>query len=33
MVHAEPQRCPVGVFVMFKDPAGVIPELLQFDAA
>lgn len=31
LVHAEPQRCPVGVFVMFRDPAGVMYELLQFD--
>lgn len=27
------QTCPVGVFVMFKDKAGVLYELLQFGAA
>lgn len=32
LLHAEPQRCPVGVFVMFTDRAGVTYELLQFDA-
>ncbi len=32
LLHAEPQRCPVGVFVMFRDRAGVLHELLQFDA-
>jgi predicted enzyme related to lactoylglutathione lyase len=31
LLHAEPQRCPVGVFVMFRDPAGVVHDLLQFD--
>ncbi len=33
LVHAMPQRCPVGVFVKFRDPAGVLHDLLQFDAA
>lgn len=33
LVHAEPQRCPVGLFVMFRDRAGVLCDLLQFDAA
>lgn len=33
LVHSEPQRCPVGVFVKFRDPAGVLHDLLQFDAA
>lgn len=33
LVHAEPQRCPVGVYVNFRDPAGVLHGLLQFDAA
>lgn len=33
LLHAEPQRCPVGLFVMFRDPAGVLQSLLQFDAA
>ena len=33
LVHPEPQRCPVGVFVMFRDRAGVLHDLLQFDAA
>lgn len=32
LVHDQPQRCPVGVFVMFKDRAGVLYDLLQFDA-
>lgn len=25
-----PQPCPVGVYVSFKDPSGVVHELLQF---
>lgn len=33
LVHTEPQRCPVGVYVNFRDPAGVLHGLLQFDAA
>jgi len=33
LVHTEPRKCPVGVFVMFKDRAGVLHNLLQFDAA
>ncbi|MDP2820396.1 MAG: VOC family protein [Polaromonas sp.] len=33
LVHAEPQRCPVDVFVMFRDRAGVLYNLLQFDTA
>ncbi len=33
LVHTEPQRCPVGVFVMFRDREGVLHDLLQFDAA
>jgi predicted enzyme related to lactoylglutathione lyase len=32
LVHTEPQRCPVGVFVLFKDRAAVLHGLLQFDA-
>jgi len=32
LLQAEPQRCPVGVVVPFKDKAGVLYELLQFDA-
>ena len=31
LLHSEPQRCPVGVFVPFQDRAGVQYELLQFD--
>lgn len=33
LVHTEPQRCPVGVFVMFRDRAGVLHDLLQFEPA
>lgn len=33
LVHASPQTCPVGIFVMFKDKAGVWYELLQFRVA
>lgn len=33
LVHAQPQRCPVGDFVLFRDRAGVMFELLQFDKA
>jgi hypothetical protein len=32
LLHPEPQRCPVGVVVMFRDAAGVVHDLLQFDA-
>lgn len=32
LVDAEPQRCPVGVVVKFRDPSGVLHDLLQFDA-
>ena len=31
LLQPEPQRCPVGVAVPFKDRAGVLYELLQFD--
>jgi predicted enzyme related to lactoylglutathione lyase len=33
LLHSSPQRCPVGVFVNFKDKAGVLHSLLQFDNA
>jgi predicted enzyme related to lactoylglutathione lyase len=33
LVHAEPRRCPVGLVEMFKDKAGVLHDLLQFDPA
>jgi predicted enzyme related to lactoylglutathione lyase len=32
LVDAQPRRCPVGVVAMFKDRAGVLYQLLQFDA-
>jgi predicted enzyme related to lactoylglutathione lyase len=32
LVDTEPQRCPVGVVVKFRDPSGVLHDLLQFDA-
>lgn len=32
LVHTSPQRCPVGEFAMFRDRAGVLYDLLQFDA-
>ncbi len=32
LVDEEPQRCPVGVVVKFRDPSGVLHDLLQFDA-
>lgn len=31
LLHDVPQRCPVGVFVSFRDPAGAVQQLLQFD--
>lgn len=31
LLHAEPQRCPVGTFVSFRDPGGAVQQLLQFD--
>jgi predicted enzyme related to lactoylglutathione lyase len=31
LLHAQPQRCPVGVFVSFRDPGGAVQQLLQFD--
>ncbi len=31
IVDAEPRRCPVGLVVSFKDRAGVLHNLLQFD--
>jgi predicted enzyme related to lactoylglutathione lyase len=31
LLHRVPQPCPVGVFVGFRDKAGVAYELLQFD--
>ncbi|MDO9114047.1 MAG: VOC family protein [Polaromonas sp.] len=33
LLHSSPQKCPVGVFVRFKDTAGVLQELLQFENA
>jgi len=33
LLHSSPQKCPVGLFVRFKDKAGVMHELLQFDNA
>jgi hypothetical protein len=33
LMDAEPRRCPVGVVAMFKDRAGVLYQLLKFDAA
>jgi len=30
LLHDEPQSCPVGVYVSFKDRAGIIHEILQF---
>ena len=30
LMSEAPQPCPVGVFIGFKDPAGVVHELLQF---
>lgn len=33
LLDTEPRRCPVGVVAMFKDKAGVMHHLLQFDAA
>lgn len=30
LLNDKPQPCPVGVFIAFKDPAGVLHELLQF---
>lgn len=33
LLHEEPQLCPVGVYVAFKDPSGVLHELLQFTDA
>ena len=30
VLHDKPQPCPVGVYVAFKDPSGVLHELLQF---
>jgi predicted enzyme related to lactoylglutathione lyase len=33
LLHTVPQKCPVGVFVMFRDKAGVVYDLLQFEAA
>ena len=32
LFHSAPQKCPVGVFVTFRDKAGVLHELLQFEA-
>ncbi|RYF18390.1 MAG: VOC family protein [Comamonadaceae bacterium] len=32
LLHDGPQRCPVGVFVSFRDPGGAVQQLLQFDA-
>ncbi|HVE52255.1 MAG TPA: VOC family protein [Ramlibacter sp.] len=31
LLDGAPQRCPVGVYVVFEDPAGVQHSLLQFD--
>jgi predicted enzyme related to lactoylglutathione lyase len=31
LVDLEPQRCPVGFVVKFRDPSGVLHDLLQFD--
>jgi predicted enzyme related to lactoylglutathione lyase len=34
LLHNTPQPCPVGLYVQFTDPAGVLHELLEFgDAA
>lgn len=33
LLNEEPQPCPVGVYVAFKDPSGVLHELLQFKDA
>ena len=33
LLHDTPQPCPVGVFVAFRDVAGVLHELLQFGEA
>lgn len=32
LVDTKPQRCPVGFVVKFRDPFGVLHDLLQFDA-
>jgi lactoylglutathione lyase len=33
LLHDAPQPCPVGVYIAFKDPSGVLHELLQFSNA
>jgi predicted enzyme related to lactoylglutathione lyase len=33
LLDADPRRCPVGVVATFRDKAGVLYQLLQFDAA
>ena len=33
LLHDVPQQCPVGVYVMFRDRAGVVHDLLQFESA
>ena len=30
LLNDRPQPCPVGIYIGFKDPAGVLHELLQF---
>lgn len=30
ILHKEPQPCPVGVFVAFRDPSGNVHELVEF---
>ena len=30
LLHDTPQPCPVGLYVQFTDPAGVLHELLEF---
>ena len=31
LLHEQPVRCPVGWVIRFRDPAGIVHELLQFD--
>lgn len=33
LLHETPMKCPVGVYVMFRDKAGVVHDLLQFEKA